>query len=228
MERAEHKVACQRRAHGEMRRLRVADFADHYDVRVLAQNGAQRAAEGQADFFVYLHLRDAVYRIFDWVFYSYDVFGRVVEHVQERVERRRFAGACRPGQQNDAVRRVYRLLQQLPLFRVEAEAFEARRAAALAQQTQDELFSEYRRQRRNADVYIRAGGFDEDASVLRAALLRYVHAGEYFYARGERRMKRGGYFRAADEPPVYPEADARALVRRLDMYVRGAFARGLV
>ena len=162
------------------------------------------------------------------VFYSYDVFGRVVEHVQKRVERRRFAGACRPGQQHDAVRRVYRLLQQLPLFRVEAEAFEARRAAALAQQTQDELFSEYRRQRRNADVYIRAGGFDEDAPILRAALLRYVHAGEYFYARGERRMKRGGYFRAADEPAVYPEAYARAFVRRLDVYVRGAFARGLV
>ena len=121
-----------------------------------------------------------------------------------------------------------RLLQQIPLFRVEAEAFEARRAAALAQEAQDELLSEYRRQRRDADVYIRAGGFDEDAPVLRAALLRYVHAGEYFYARGKRRMKRGGDFRAADEPPVYPEADARAFVRRLDMYVRGAFARGLV
>ena len=41
-------------------------------------------------------------------------------------------------------------------------------------------------------------------------------------------MKRGGDFRTADEAAVYPEADARALVRRLDMYVRGAFARGLV
>jgi hypothetical protein len=44
----EHQVAGQRRLHGDLRRLGVADLADHDLVRVVAQDGAQAAREGQA------------------------------------------------------------------------------------------------------------------------------------------------------------------------------------
>ena len=48
VQRREHQVAGLRGLDGDLRRLEVADFADHDDVRVLAQEGAQRAGEGQA------------------------------------------------------------------------------------------------------------------------------------------------------------------------------------
>ena len=49
VQRRQHEVARQRRLDGDLRRLEVADFADQDDVRVLAQERAQRRGEVQAD-----------------------------------------------------------------------------------------------------------------------------------------------------------------------------------
>ncbi len=48
----EHQVAGQRGLDGDLGGLVVADLADHDDVGVLAQEGAQRGGEGQADLLV--------------------------------------------------------------------------------------------------------------------------------------------------------------------------------
>jgi hypothetical protein len=45
----QHQVAGERRLHGDLRGLAVAHLADHDDVRVLAQDGAQGVGEGQVD-----------------------------------------------------------------------------------------------------------------------------------------------------------------------------------
>ena len=65
VQRAEHQVAGQRGLDGDLRRLQVADFADHDDVRVLAQEGAQHRGEGQADGLVDRHLDDALDVVLD-------------------------------------------------------------------------------------------------------------------------------------------------------------------
>ena len=46
VQRGEHEVAGETGLHGNLRGFQVADFANHDDVRVLPQNGAQRAGEG--------------------------------------------------------------------------------------------------------------------------------------------------------------------------------------
>ena len=53
---------------GDLGRLEVADFADHDDVRVLAQEGAQRRGEGEAHLRVDVDLVDAGQADFDRVF----------------------------------------------------------------------------------------------------------------------------------------------------------------
>ena len=55
----DHKVARDGRLHGDGRGLIVADLADHDDVRVLAQDGAQRGGKGEVGLGVDLHLVDA-------------------------------------------------------------------------------------------------------------------------------------------------------------------------
>ena len=49
VQRGEHQVAGERRLDRDFRGLEVADFADQDDVRVLAQEGAQRRGEVEAD-----------------------------------------------------------------------------------------------------------------------------------------------------------------------------------
>ena len=57
--RREHQVAGERRLDRDLRRLVVADLADHDHVGVLAQDRAQRLREGEVDLGVDLHLADA-------------------------------------------------------------------------------------------------------------------------------------------------------------------------
>ena len=49
----EDEVASQRGLNGDLGRFLVADFADHDFVRVVTQDGAQAAGEGEAFLFVY-------------------------------------------------------------------------------------------------------------------------------------------------------------------------------
>ena len=49
VDRREHEVTRERRVDRDLDRLLVADLADHDDVRILAQEGAERAREGEPD-----------------------------------------------------------------------------------------------------------------------------------------------------------------------------------
>ena len=69
----EHQVAGLRRLDGDLGGLQVADFADHDHVRVLAQEGAQRGGEGQADLVVDVDLVDAGQIDFRRIFGGRDV-----------------------------------------------------------------------------------------------------------------------------------------------------------
>ena len=76
-------------------RLLVADLADHDDVRVLPEEGAQRAREREPDLRLDVHLVDALNLVLDRILGGEDVEVRLVDPVDARVERRRLAGAGR-------------------------------------------------------------------------------------------------------------------------------------
>ena len=71
-------MAGERRLDRDLRRLEVADFADEDDVRVLAEEAAQRGGEVEADVLAHLHLVDAEQVELDRVLGGHDVgLGRV-------------------------------------------------------------------------------------------------------------------------------------------------------
>ena len=74
----EHQVAGERRLDGDLGGLEVAHLADHDHVRVLAEEGAQAAGEGEVNLRVDLRLADAGELILDRILDGEDVeVGRV-------------------------------------------------------------------------------------------------------------------------------------------------------
>ncbi len=63
----------------DFRRLPIADFPNHDDVGILAQNGAQSGSKGQFDFRVDLDLADPVELVFDGIFNGDDILFSAVE-----------------------------------------------------------------------------------------------------------------------------------------------------
>ena len=62
MQRREDEVPRERRLHGDLDRLAVADLAHQDDVGILPQQRTQPRGEGQVNTGVYLHLADALGR----------------------------------------------------------------------------------------------------------------------------------------------------------------------
>ena len=81
----------------------VADFTDHDDVGIAAQNAAQRRREGEVDLGFDGDLHDAGELVLDRIFDRDDAPLHRVEHGKERVKRRALAAAGRAGEQDDAV-----------------------------------------------------------------------------------------------------------------------------
>ena len=88
---------------GNLRRFRIADFAHHDLVRVVAENGAQAAGECQPLFFVNWDLRDAANLIFDRIFNGDNFVFVSLDFIHRRVKRGRFAAARWAGDQHHAV-----------------------------------------------------------------------------------------------------------------------------
>ena len=167
-------MARQRAADRHRRRIGVADLAEHDDVGVLTQKGAQRSAEGQADLLLELHLVHPFERILDRVLDRKDVARLAVQPPERRVERRALARAGRSGDQRHAVRaRDGRLVVgELPLR--ETEVRELQQFGMARQQAQHDFLSVDRRKRRDTQVELALAPVVEDAPVLRQTALRNI------------------------------------------------------
>ena len=87
----------ERRVDRDFGSLAVADFADHYDVGVLTQEGAQGSRERHADICLHLNLIDARHVILDRILRRHYANINLVHFGEERVKRGRFAGTRRTG-----------------------------------------------------------------------------------------------------------------------------------
>ncbi|MNE19444.1 hypothetical protein D3C80_1125240 [compost metagenome] len=163
---------------GDSRRFRVADFADHDDVRVLTQDGAQTSGEGQADLGAHAHLNHAGQVQFDRVLDRDDLALAVVQVGQQAIDGGGLARAGRPSDQEDAVGMFGQTQEALFLFGADAQFGQLRQTAGLAQQTQDDGFAPRARQGRNTQVYLLARHADRLSPVLRQAAFADVHAAE--------------------------------------------------
>ena len=117
----EDEVAGERGLDRVLRRLGVADLADHDDVRVLAQDVAQGAGEVDADLRLHRGLVELLEHHLDRILDGGDVELAGGDRLERRVERGRLAGAGRAGHQDDAVRPADELVELQHLLGVEAE-----------------------------------------------------------------------------------------------------------
>ncbi len=82
VQRGEHEVAGEGGLDGDAGGFGVADFADHDDVGILPEQGAEGGGEGEADLLIDLELVDAGEVEFDGIFDGADVDVGLVEFRQ--------------------------------------------------------------------------------------------------------------------------------------------------
>ena len=216
-------MARQRAADRHRRRIGVADLAEHDDVRVLTQKGAQRSAEGQADLLFELYLVHSLERVFDRVLDRKDVARLAVQPPERRIERRALARAGRSGDQRHAVRaRDGRLVVgELPLR--ETEVRELQQFGMARQQAQHDFLSVNRRKRRDTQVELAIAPVVEDAPVLRQAALRNVQIRHDLDLVDDRGVAAPVEHVLLDELAVDAQADAATLLVGLEMDVARIF-----
>ena len=215
MQRGEHQVAGLRRLDGDLRGLEVADLADHDDVRVLAQEGAQRRGEGQADLGVDVDLVDARQLDFRRVLGGRDVGVFAVEDIEAGVQRHGLAAAGGAGHQDHALRLGQVLEVQLLLERLVAQRIDAEHALDGIENTQHDLLAEQRRA--GADAEVDGAGLRQphlDAAVLRHAALGDVEPRHDLEARGDLAGELHRRLRDFLQHAVQAEADAVTSSRR--------------
>src|SRR5689334_8889730 len=99
-------MAGQRGLYGDLRGIEIAHFADHDDVGIVPQEGAQNTGKSQVYLRLHLNLVDAIQLIFDRILDSEDLPLRSIETHQARVKRRRLSAARRTSNQQDSLRLV--------------------------------------------------------------------------------------------------------------------------
>ena len=103
VQRRQHQPTDERRTAGDLRRLPVPDLAHHDHVRVLPQDRAQHAREGQPDLLLHLNLIDPRDLVLHRILHRHDLPAPVVEVHQRGGERRRLARTRRSGNQEQPV-----------------------------------------------------------------------------------------------------------------------------
>ncbi len=167
MQGAEHQMAGQRRADGDLRGFEVADFPDHDGVGILPQDGAQAVGEVEANGGTDLRLIDAVDQIFDGVFHRLEVQLRVFQKSECAVECGGFSASGRAGQQNDSVGHFENTVKVGQHIRLEADIGHVDQQGIAVEDSKDDFFA--MRDRQHGDAHI------DDAPVhleLKASVLR--------------------------------------------------------
>src|SRR5207302_8862696 len=90
-------------ADGDVRRLDVANFADHDDVRVLPQNVTQTFREGEINLRFHVNLRDTRQVVFDRLFDRDDSALQRVDAGETTIKRCRYTTAGWAGAQNELI-----------------------------------------------------------------------------------------------------------------------------
>ena len=103
MQRRQYEVARKTRLYGNFRRFEVANFADHDDIGILAQNRAQATCKRHVDFGIDLRLTDTIDEILNRILDGHNVAGIVIDAFESRVQCCRLARTRRPRNQDNSM-----------------------------------------------------------------------------------------------------------------------------
>src|SRR5437660_10998583 len=169
-------------AEGHFRGLLVTDLADHDDLRVVPEKRPQVAGEGVADGVVDLRLAQLVVDVLHGILGRENADLRAMELHQDRVERRRLAGARGAGHQEDARGALEQHFEAAGDGRREMELLDGARRSVQVQDADDHALPRVARDDRDAQVdgdrAACALDGDLEAAVLRPTTLGDVEGGE--------------------------------------------------
>ena len=223
VQRREHQVTGERRFDRGLERLRIADFADHHDVRILSQDRAQPLA----------NVNPALTLVCPWLMpgSQYSTGSSIVvtflpdlgQLAERGVERRRLSAAGRAGHEDDALGLSDLIAERLERLAIHDAGDRLLQAAAI-EQSQYGLFAPDRRVRRRADVEAAAVDRGAESPVLRRAMFGDVHPRQHLQARNDRRSQRRQQIRDLVQQAVDAEPDLEAVLVGLEVNVARAIA----
>ncbi|OIQ70742.1 hypothetical protein GALL_476410 [mine drainage metagenome] len=223
----EHQVAGQRGLNRNLRGLKVTDFTDHDDVRVLPQNGAQGLGKVKFDLRVDLGLPDTGEFILDRVFDGHDVVAPGVQPRQRRIQGGGFARAGRAGDQHNAVRLGHQRLKAAQHLALHAQRFQTQAAFGFVQQAQHRTLAMGAGDGRHPHIHRPGADAQGDAPVLRQPALGNVKLGHDLQAGNQRRMQRTVGLHHLAQRAIHPKTHAGVAFIGLDVDVAGTVARSL-
>src|SRR4030042_4089843 len=126
---------------GQVGGLFVSYLAYHYNIRVLAQNGAQPRGKSIADLRLYLGLADAFNIVFYRVLKTDNVDPRLVQNIQNGVESSGFSRTGRAGNQNHSERFFYSFLDNLSIVARQPQLLKIQQADCRGPESPKHFFS---------------------------------------------------------------------------------------
>ena len=211
----------QSRVNGNLSSFFVANFTNHYDVRVLSQSTVQAFGKSIIFAFINLSLNDAWKMIFNRVFNGNYFYFWSVDFFQKSVESSGLAGASRTRIENHPV-----WFANFPL----KNFFEFLRNSQLLQRYPDRVWvkkAKHNRlsvgagKNRRADFNITVLDFDAEAPVLGGVLDIELKTGEQFDARKKQVIGLTIKVEYVGKAAVEPVAQAYISFLRLDMNIGG-------
>src|SRR4030095_797466 len=166
---------------GDIGGLDVANFSDHDDVRILAQDVTQAFGEGEVDLRFHIDLGDAGEAVLDRFLDRDDAALNEIDAAEKAIKRGRLAGTGRTSNEDDSVRLGEERLHDPGVLRAEVETLETECVLLIAtEQTQTDRLAVHGRDGGNANVDGLLGRLKVDPAVLRQAALGDVHVRHHF------------------------------------------------
>ena len=210
--------------YGDFRRLPVADFPDHQNIRILADDRAEAFFEGEPCFFIHLDLRHALDPVLHGILDRDDIHRRVIQEPERRIERRRLSRTGRPGRENHPCFPSKALHEKLFLDIHHPEMVILYEIYLPGENADDDRLAVEGGQRGNAEIIGNAVHGFRIRPVLRQPALGDVHAPDDLGAHGYRLLHRKHHREAVVQNPVPPETHADERLLRLDMHITYALA----
>ena len=212
-------MACQCGLHGNLRRFAVTHFTNHDDVRVLAQDGAQRIGKGQVDLRMHLDLVDAFQLVFHRVFHGDDLVLFRVNLGQGRVQGRRLTRAGRASHQQNTVRAGEQVVELGQGILGKAHGLQLQLHTGAVQHTHHDALAVHRGHGRDTQVQLAAFHAGFDTAVLRQAALGNVQMRHQLNARAHRSRQARRHQLAGVDHTVHAVTHVQTVVKRLQMDV---------
>ena len=170
-------MAGERRLDGDLRGLKVADFADENDVGILTQEAAEKLGECEFLFGVDLALHQSSNVVFNGILGGEDLYIDRVELIERGVERGGLSRTSRASDDDDAVGLVDHRAHAIEVIIAQANLVERKLDIGTVKHAKHDRLAEHGRKNRHAQVDRGLAEMELDTTVLRQTPLGDVELG---------------------------------------------------